>query len=318
MKFTVVGAGAMGLRFGVLLQEAGNEVDFVEGWEPHYQKMKEQGGVLVTREHKNKHLVPVNVYRPEEYTATDADFVFFELKQMQLPDMLERCKHFFADQYCLTAMNGMGHVEQLLKYFPKEKLVAGTALVATILTGPGEVEFVGDRGAGTTNWANYTEQPDEKTHQLMAELKKANFNPSLKTNFMGTLMTKVVFNSVVNTLCTMFEITMVEYANFSGADELSRQLIDEAYDVCERAGVQLVSTRQEELDSVNYVSKVGNPHHYPSMYQDMSHNRPVEVDYINGYFVKLGRKYNYEATTHRMVTNLVHLAEATREVRTNR
>ena len=30
MKFTVVGAGAMGLRFGVLLQEAGNEVDFVE------------------------------------------------------------------------------------------------------------------------------------------------------------------------------------------------------------------------------------------------------------------------------------------------
>ena len=39
MKFTVVGAGAMGLRFGVLLQEQGNEVDFVEGWQPHYDKM---------------------------------------------------------------------------------------------------------------------------------------------------------------------------------------------------------------------------------------------------------------------------------------
>ncbi len=152
----------------------------------------------------------------------------------------------------------------------------------------------------------------------MAELKKANFNPSLKANFMGTLMTKVVFNSVVNTLCTMFEITMGEYANFKGADELSRQLIDEAYDVCERAGVQLVSSRQEELESVNYVSKVGNPHHYPSMYQDMSHNRPVEVDYINGYFVKLGRKYNYNAATHQFVTNLVHLAESTRAARTQR
>lgn len=30
MKFTVVGAGAMGLRFGVLLQEAGNEVDLLK------------------------------------------------------------------------------------------------------------------------------------------------------------------------------------------------------------------------------------------------------------------------------------------------
>lgn len=136
MKFTVVGAGAMGLRFGVLLQEAGHEVDFVEGWQPHYDKMKEQGGVFVTREHKNKHLVPVNVYTPEEYTATDADFVFFELKQMQMDDMLPRCAHFLKDQYCLTAMNGMGHVEKLLQYFPKEKLVAGTALVATILTAP--------------------------------------------------------------------------------------------------------------------------------------------------------------------------------------
>lgn len=315
MKFTVVGAGAMGLRFGVLLQEQGNEVDFVEGWQPHYDKMKEQGGVYVTREHQNKHLVPVNVYTPEEYTATDADFVFFELKQMQLDDMLERCKHFFKDQYCLTAMNGMGHVEKLLKYFPKEKLTAGTALVATILTSPGEVEFVGKPGMGTTNWANYTEKPNAKTDELMAELEKANFNPTLKDNFMGTLMAKVVFNSVVNTLCTMFEITMGEYASFEKADELSRQLIDEAYDVCERAGVQLVNSRAEELESVNYVSKVGNPHHYPSMYQDMSHNRPVEVDYINGYFVKLGRRYHYEAKTHNFVTNLVHLAEATREHR---
>ena len=232
---------------------------------------------------------------------------------MQMDDMLPRCAHFLKDQYCLTAMNGMGHVEKLLQYFPKEKLVAGTALVATILTAPGEVEFVGEPGMGTTNWANYTEQPDDKTKELMAALKEANFNPSLKTNFMGTLMSKVVFNSVVNTLCTMFEITMGEYANFAKADELSRQLIDEAYDVCERAGVQLVGTRADELESVNYVSKVGNPHHYPSMYQDMSHNRPVEVDYINGYLVKLGRKYHYEAKTHNFVTNLVHLAEATRE-----
>ena len=315
MKFTVIGAGAMGLRFGVLLQEAGNQVDFVEGWQDHYERMKAQGGVYVTREHQNKHLVPVNVYTPEEYTATDADFVFFELKQMQLDDMMKRCAHFLKDQHCLTAMNGMGHVDKLLKYFPKEKMVAGTALVATILTGPGEVEFVGKPGMGTTNWANYTGKPDDKTKSLMAELKKANFNPTLQTNFMGTLMAKVVFNSVVNTLCTMFEITMGQYASFDKADELSRQLIDEAYDVCERAGVQLVNTRAEELASVNYVSKVGNPNHYPSMYQDMTHNRPVEVDYINGYLVKLGRKYHYEAKTHAFVTNLVHLAEATREDR---
>ncbi len=75
--------------------------------------------------------------------------------------------------------------------------------------------------------ANYTEKPDEFTHKLVEQLEKAQFNPELTTNFRGTLMAKVVFNSVVNTLCTMFEMTMGEYANYEGADEMSRQLIDE-------------------------------------------------------------------------------------------
>lgn len=222
---------------------------------------------------------------------------------MQLTDMLKRCEHFFKpNQYAFTCMNGMGHVEKLLKYFKPEKLVAGTALVATVLNGPGDVDFIGKRGAGSMNLANYTEKPDDFTHALVAELEKAQFNPNLTTNFRGTLMAKVVFNSVVNTLCTMFEVTMGEYADYEGADEMSRQLIDEAYDVCERDGVKMINTRQEELDSVNYVSKVANPLHYPSMYQDMHNYRPTEVDYINGYLVKLGQKHNYNAKTHAFLT----------------
>ena len=292
MHFTVLGAGAMGLRYGVLLQEAGNQVDFVDTWEPNVEKMHQQGGVYVSRDHQNRHLVPVKVYYPEDYHGQPDVWVVFT-KQMQLAEFLKRTAHCFNDQqYVLTCMNGMGHVEKLLQYFKPDKVLAGTALVATVLNGPGDVDFIGARGAGTMNLANYTEQPDEMTHRVVAELEKCQFNPKLTTNFRGTLLAKVVFNSVVNTLCTLFEITMGEYAAYPGADELSKQLINEAYDVCERDGVTMLNTRAEELASVNYVSKVANPLHYPSMYQDMSHNRPTEVDYINGYLVNLGQKYH--------------------------
>ncbi|KRM97248.1 2-dehydropantoate 2-reductase [Liquorilactobacillus aquaticus DSM 21051] len=313
MKFTIVGSGAMGYRYGVLLQEAGNEVEFVDTWEPNVEKVRQQGGVFVSRDHKDRHLVPVKMYYPEEYKGNPDVWVVFD-KQMHLAAFLKRMEHAFNDkQYVLTCMNGMGHVEKLLQYFKPEKIVAGTALVATVLNGPGDVDFIGARGAGTMNLANYTEKPDDITHKIVNELSKAQFNPNLTTNFMGTLLAKVVFNSVVNTLCTLFEITMGEFASYPGADELSKQLINEAYDVCERAGIQMLNTRQQELESVNYVSTVANPLHYPSMYQDMSHNRPTEVDYINGYLVKLGRKYHYEATTHAFLTHLVHLAEHTRQ-----
>jgi len=314
MKFTVLGAGAMGLRYGVLLQAAGNEVDFVDTWQPNVEKMHQQGGVYVSRDHQNRHLVPVNVYYPEDYHGNPDVWVVFT-KQMQLADFLKRTAHAFNDQqYVLTCMNGMGHVEKLLQYFKPDKLLAGTALVATVLNGPGDVDFIGKRGAGTMNLANYTEKPDAVTHQVVAELEKCQFHPNLTTNFKGTLLAKVVFNSVVNTLCTLFEITMGEFADYEGADELSKQLINEAYDVCERDGVTMLNTRAEELASVNYVSQVANPLHYPSMYQDMSHDRPTEVDYINGYLVRLGQKYNYQAKTHAFLTHLVHLAEHTRQV----
>jgi len=313
MHFTVLGAGAMGLRYGVLLQEAGNQVDFVDTWQANVDQIHRQGGVYVSRDHQNRHLVPVKVSTPEDYHDDPDVWVVFT-KQMQLADFLTRTAHAFnGRQYVLTCMNGMGHVEKLLHYFKPEKLLAGTALVATVLNGPGDVDFIGARGAGTMNLANYTEHPDEMTHRIVTELDKCQLHPNLTTNFRGTLLAKVVFISVVITLCTLFEITMGEFAAYPGADELSRQLIDEAYDVCERDGVTMLNTRAEELASVNYVSKVANPLHYPSMYQDMSHNRPTEVDYINGYLVKLGQKYHYQAKTHAFLTHLVHLAETTRQ-----
>lgn len=50
MKYTVLGAGAMGLRYGVLLQAAGYQVDFVDTWDQQVQTIQQQGGVYVARD----------------------------------------------------------------------------------------------------------------------------------------------------------------------------------------------------------------------------------------------------------------------------
>lgn len=313
MKYAVLGAGAMGLHYGVLLQEAGFDVDFVEVWQPQIDKIREQNGVFVSRDHKNKHLVPVNIYSPEEYTGDPDVWVVFT-KQMQLADALKRTAHAFkSSQYVVSPMNGMGHIDKLNQYFDKQNVIGATALIGTVLNGPGDVDFIGAKGAGSMNMANETEKPDKMTKKIQDEFTQANLNPNLTTNFMGTLMAKVIFNSVVNTLCTMFEIQMGEFIQSPVAEKLSRQLIDEAFDVCERAGITLLNTREEEWESVQFVSSVSNPLHYPSMYQDMSKGRNTEVDYINGYIYDLGLKYHYEAKTHDFLRNLVHLAEFSRD-----
>lgn len=317
LKYTVLGAGAMGLRFGVLLQElAGAEVEFVDNWAPQVETIKAQGGVYVSRDHENRHLVPIKIFSPEEYHGSPDVWIVFA-KQMTLQDLLDKTAHAFnpASQYVFTGMNGMGHLEKINQYFPADRVAAGTCLIGTVLNKAGDVDFIGKAGAGSINLAAQNNRDAPWLDQLVADFTVANINPHLNHNCEGTLFTKLVFNSVINTLCTLFEIQMGQFIDYQGAERLSRQLINEAFDVAERAGVQLLSTREEEWQTVKYVSEVSNPLHYPSMYQDMSKDRPTEVDYINGYIYELGKKYDYEASTHDFLRGLVHLAENTRQFR---
>lgn len=313
MKYAVLGAGAMGLRYGVLLQEAGFEVDFVDIWDKQIETIKQQNGVFVSRDGENKHLVPINIMSPEDYIGSPDVWIVF-VKQMQLANALKRAGHLFTkEQYVVAPMNGMGHIEKLDKYFEKDKVISGTAMIATVLNGAGDVDFMGPSGAGSMKLVNQNETPDEVTKQIANDFTKANLNPEITTNFQGTLMAKVILNSVCNTLCTMFGIKMGEFIQAPTTEALSKQLINEAFDVCERAGIKLLNTRQQEWETIKFAATKSMPLHYPSMYQDMSKHRPTEVDYINGYIYELGKKYNYEATTHDYLRNLVHLAEFTND-----
>ena len=101
MKYGIIGAGAMGYRYGVMLQEnAGVDVDFIDTWEPNVEKVREQGGVSVARDHKNRRIIPINMYYPEEYTGHPD--VGSSLSRCRLAEELKRDSKagiFHDDQY---------------------------------------------------------------------------------------------------------------------------------------------------------------------------------------------------------------------------
>ena len=316
MKYGIIGAGAMGYRYGVMLQEnAGAQVDFIDTWQPNVEKVREQGGVSVARDHENRHIVPINIFYPEEYTGHPDVWIIFK-KQMQLADELQRDAKagiFHDDQYVFSAMNGMGHFEKIAQYFSPDKMVCGTPMIATRMDAPANVDFMGAAGSEVMHMAPYnSETPDETMQVIFADFQKAVLGPVWAKDWQGMCMSKVVFNAVCNTLCTMFQIQMGQFIAYDGVRDMARQLFDEAFDACERAGIYLIESREEEVESVIEVSKAYK-YHYPSMYQDFSKGRPTEVDYINGYIAKLGREHDYVCRTHEFVVHEVHLAETMRQ-----
>ncbi|GAP00535.1 ketopantoate reductase family protein [Fructobacillus ficulneus] len=313
MKYAVVGAGAMGLRYGLLLQEnAGVEVDFVEPTKASLDAIHAQGDVVYRSvDHQDRTAIPVKAYSPEEYTGQPDVWIFF-MKQMQLADTLTRlAPKFQPGQTALGAMNGMGHLEKFQQYFDDDHIIGGTAMIATILNDFGDVDFIG--GTGSV-YANMTEKPSEVMDQVQADFTKAELNPSYSENLLGTLLTKVAFNSVENSVHTMFQARVGEtmaYPNY--IEGVAKPMLDEAYAATKAAGIELLETEDEMLDKIVRLSTGAFAQHFPSMYQDFVKGRETEVDYINGYFTALADKHGVPAPTQKLVTNLVHLAEAMRE-----
>ena len=118
-----------------------------------------------------------------------------------------------------------------------------------------------------------------------------------------------MFNAVLNTLCTMYQIRFGEFHAHPDARWLTEQLVDEAYGAAEAAGYELLGTRETEVETILHTAGVAHPLHYPSMYQDLTKGRPTEVDYINGYIAKVGRENGYVCKLHEFLTREVHLAE---------
>ncbi|GAX07534.1 MAG TPA: ketopantoate reductase family protein, partial [Lactobacillus sp.] len=316
MKYGIIGAGAMGYRYGVMLQEnAGVDVDFIDTWEPNVEKVREQGGVSVARDHKNRRIIPINMYYPEEYTGHPDVWIIFK-KQMQLAEELERDSKagiFHDDQYVFSAMNGMGHFEKIEKYFPKDHIVCGTAMIATRLDGPANVDFMGPVNSEVMHMAPYNNKPADETMQaIFNDFTAAKMGPVMVDEWKGMCMSKVVFNAVTNTLCTMYEMQMGQFIEYEGVTRMATTLFNEAFDACERAGIHMIESRQEEIDSIIPVSQAYK-YHYPSMYQDFSKGRPTEVDYINGYIAKIGREHDYVCRVHEFVVEEVHMAEMMRK-----
>lgn len=313
MKVVVVGAGGMGLRYGVLLQEAGNDVQFVDTWKANVDAIHQNHGVEVTRDGKDPRMVDVAVCYPEEYHG-NPDLVVVFVKDMHTVEMMERCKHFIGKEtHVLTNQNGYGGAEDVARFVDRKRIIAGTAMIATVMKGPGKVDFVGKRGAGHVHLVRVEGEPDPFIYKVADEMEKALMHPTVKTDYLGTVWTKLVFNSVVNTLCTLMNVKMGQFAAYKNSDEMARKLIYEAYDATDAAGIKLEVDRDELVKQVRFVSEVSNPRHYPSMHQDMSTNRPTEVDYINGSIVRLAEKQGLKAPLHAMLVDLVHLKEASRQ-----
>ena len=307
MKIAVAGAGAMGGRFGFMMQRAGFDVTLIDQWQEHVEAVRKDGFYFNFR--GEDCVEQFNILYPEEAVAQNLkfDYIILYTKAMQLDRMLTAIKPIISDTtYVVCLLNGIGHERKVEEYVPKEQILLGNTMWTAGLIGPGKVSLP---ATGTVDLANLTPNSKDAALTLVDIFKKSDLGGQYSENIKYMIYKKATLNGLVNGICTILEANMANYGATADADGITHAIIDEFIAVAAADGVhmekdELYATAQKAYDP----NGIGV--HFPSMYQDLiAQNRLTEIDYINGYIANKGKEYGIEAPYCKFVTQLVHCKE---------
>ncbi|MBN1051492.1 2-dehydropantoate 2-reductase [Clostridium botulinum] len=304
MKIAIVGAGAMGSRYGYMLHESGNKVFLIDAWKDHVDTINKDG--LTVEENGECKKVKIPAMLPEDAKEVP-DLVILFTKSMGLESMLKSVKNILGKHTrVLCLLNGLGHNETIEKYVDSKNILMGVTLWTAGLAGPGHVVLTGD---GSLEVQNIDSNMEVEAREICDILNQAGLKAHYSENVIFSIWRKACVNGTLNSCCTILDCNIKEFGELKETPELIRNIIKEFADIAAKYGVELnVEEVAKGIEKIYDPSQAGE--HYPSMHQDLIQNhRLTEIDYINGYVSRKGKEFNIKTECNDLLTTMVHAKE---------
>ncbi|HAT53688.1 MAG TPA: 2-dehydropantoate 2-reductase [Lactobacillus sp.] len=306
MKIAIAGAGAMGSRFGKMLQDSGQTVTLIDNWAAHVSQIQKHG--LLVHTDGQEQIVKFEAFQPSELNFQQFDLIILFTKAMQMEGMLQDIQKAIGhNTKILVLANGIGNIETIEHFIPRKQIIAGVTVWSSELDGPGEITLT-----GTGSVTLQAVQPDDNNalflQQLVTLMNNAKLNVTVSNSVIEAIWKKAAFNCVLNTYTSLISCNVGEFGAFSNRDFLIDNVLNEITSVAKAMKVPF--NKQETLDLILSQFKPGqNGSHYASMYQDLSQNRLTEIDYLNGYIAKKGAEFHIPTPVNSLLTALIHCRE---------
>lgn len=306
MKIAIAGAGAMGSRFGLMLQKGGNDVTLIDGWKDHVEAIKENG--LKANFNGEDIVVDIPVVLQSEINDVEkVDLIVLFTKAMQLEKMLEDIRPMIKDETkVLCLLNGIGHEDIIEKFVPMKNIFIGNTMWTAGLEGPGRVKLF---GSGSVELQNLGDGQEEVAKELAETLADSGLNAKYSSNIHYSIYRKACVNGTMNGLCTILDVNMAGLGRTSTAHDMVVAIVNEFGQVAKAENIDL-----DVEEAVAHCETCFDPEtigmHFPSMHQDLiKNNRLTEIDYINGAISRKGKKYGIATPYCDFLTALVHAKE---------
>ena len=275
MRIGVIGAGALGLYYGALLQRAGHDLHFL--LRRDYSAITENG-LHVTSPRGDFRLRQVNGYRSSAEIGP-VDLVLIGLKAYANNCLVDLVSPLVGrDTIILSLQNGLGNEERLVEAFGAERVLGGVAFLCCNRGEPGTVHHLDQ---GSVRLAEYGNGLSQRSKQLAALFTEAGVPCEACPDLSLIRWEKLVWNIPFNGLCALTGLTTDRLLDCPETHRLVSELMQEVVTAANRQQLSVPIEGPEFISRLLRVTADMGAYR-PSMMIDRQQGLPLELDAIYG------------------------------------
>jgi 2-dehydropantoate 2-reductase len=307
-RIAVVGAGAVGSFYGILLARAGQRVVLI-GRPAHVAALSQNGLEL----HRSGRVETVHVEASTELSAVrDADLVLLCVKSNDTETAARAlAPHLAPDALVLSLQNGVDNPAAIARHVT-QPVIASVVYVAVALPKPGVVEHYG-RGElviGPLAGASALDTALRKRlEQVVACFARAQVPVRISSDVMTELWSKLLVNCAYNAISALAQAPYGRMVEQAPIRALQEAVVREVVAVAAAEGIDL--PLPAALEATERIARTMSSQ-LSSTAQDLARGKPSEIDHLNGTIVRLGERHGVATPANQALYALVKLVEATR------
>lgn len=294
MRIAVIGAGGVGGGFGAALAKAGADVTFIARG-AHLAAMR-RDGLKIQSPRGDTHLAPTQATdNPAEIGVVD--IVLFCVKLWDVESAGEAIKPLIGPTTAVIPLqNGIDAADRLLPILGRDAVMGGVAQISASIIAPGVIRQVGT--FMRMIFGELDGKRSKRAEDFLALCQKAGFDATLSEQILTELWMKFIPLTTNAGITAATRRPLGELRDDPDIRPIMRAAVQEVFEVGKAKGVALpVDAVERALDFIGHAP----PDMKASMALDLERGNRLELFWLNGKVVELGRQLGVPTPTHAML-----------------
>jgi 2-dehydropantoate 2-reductase len=298
MRIAVVGAGGVGGGFGAALARAGADVTFIARG-AHLAAMKSQG-LKVQSERGDIHLVPTRA-TDDPADIGQVDIVLFCVKLWDVESAGQRIRPLIGpDTAVIPLQNGVDAAERLIPILGPGAVMGGVAQISASIIGPGVIQQVGT--FMRMIFGELDGLRSKRGEDFLSLCLRAGFDATLSEQILTDLWMKFI---LLASNAGMMAATRQPIGKLRDDPDLRPIFVAAYREVIDVGRARGVALPVDAVDRVLDLTSHMPPAMKASMALDLERGNRLELPWLGGKVVELGRQLGVPTPTHGMMVAML-------------